>query len=370
MAPARPITRWETQTRECILCCFKESDPVSYGEFCFFRDKPPISRIISPGGGRSAGARPRLTPWPFSRPVKKRTISVPSKAYIALIIATLCWGGNTVAGKLAVGHISPMAFTMLRWVFAVAIIFAISVPQLIRDWPVVKTRLPYFFVLGTVGYTAFNVFLYTALQYTSAINVAVIQAGVPMVIFVLNFVLFRTRVLIGQIVGFCLTIAGVALLASHGNPLSLLSLEVNVGDAIMLLAVLVYAIYTVILRWKPVVDWRTLMAIPAFFALLTSIPLVFWEMSRDTIVWPDQTGWMLVTYAGIFASLIAQILYIRGVEQIGANRAGLFINLVPVFGTLLSVVVLSETLHGYQIVALMLALAGIAVAERKKSPVS
>lgn len=297
--------------------------------------------------------------------MKKRNISVPSKAYIALIIATLCWGGNTVAGKLAVGHISPMAFTFLRWVFAVAIIFAISVPQLIKDWPVVKKRLPYFLVLGSVGYTAFNVFLYTALQHTSAINAAVIQAGIPMVIFVLNFMLFRTRVLFGQIAGFCLTIAGVALLASHGDPVSLLQLEMNVGDAIMLLAVLVYAIYTVILRWKPAVDWRTLMAIPAFFALVTSVPLIFWEISRESVVWPDQKGWVLVVYAAIFASLVAQILYIKGVEQIGANRAGLFINLVPVFGTLLSVIVLSETLHTYQIVALIMALAGIAVAERK-----
>lgn len=93
-------------------------------------------------------------------------------------------------------------------------------------------------------------------------------------------------------------------------------------------------------------------------------------MSRESLIWPDQKGWMLVVYAGIFASLIAQILYIKGVEQIGANRAGLFINLVPVFGTLLSVFVLSETLHTYQIAALFMALAGIAVAERKKSPAS
>ncbi len=93
-------------------------------------------------------------------------------------------------------------------------------------------------------------------------------------------------------------------------------------------------------------------------------------MSRDSVIWPDQKGWGLVVYAAIFASLIAQILYIKGVEQIGANRAGLFINLVPVFGTLLSVVVLSETLHTYQVMALIMALAGIAVAERKKSPAS
>ncbi len=302
--------------------------------------------------------------------VSSRKISVSSKAYIALIIATLCWGGNTVAGKLAIGHISPMAFTFLRWVFAVAMIFAISLPQLIRDWPIVRQRLPYFFVLGSVGYTAFNVFLYTALKHTSAINAAVIQAGIPMVIFVLNFMLFRTRVFVGQIAGFCLTIAGVGLLASHGDPISLLQLDMNVGDAIMLLAVLAYAIYTVILRWKPAVDWRTLMAIPAFFALVSSVPLIGWEVSQNTVLWPDQTGWVLVFYAAIFASLVAQILFIRGVEQIGANRAGLFINLVPVFGTLLSVAVLGETLHTYQLIALFLTLAGIAVAERKKTPAS
>jgi drug/metabolite transporter (DMT)-like permease len=107
------------------------------------------------------------------------------------------------------------------------------------------------------------------------------------------------------------------------------------------------------------------------FDQTTTRSLGAWNsVSRDSVVWPDQKGWVLVVYAAIFASLIAQILYIKGVEQIGANRAGLFINLVPVFGTLLSVVVLSETLHTYQIAALIMALAGIAVAERKKSPAS
>ena len=293
-----------------------------------------------------------------------------SKAYIALIIATLCWGGNAVAGKLALGHVSPMVLTFLRWVFAVAFIFAISLPQLIRDWPIVRKRLPYLFLLGAIGYTSFNAFLYTALQYTSAINAAVIQAGIPMMIFIINFALFRTKVLLGQIIGFILTIAGVALLASHGDLLSLLQLQMNVGDAIMLLAVLSYAIYTVILRWKPVVDWRTLMAIPAFFALVTSVPLMAFEVSKDTATWPDAEGWMIVFYTSIFASLLAQILFIRAVENIGANRAGLFINLVPVFGTLLSVAIIGETLHPYQIIALLLTLGGIAVAERKKAPIS
>ncbi len=274
-----------------------------------------------------------------------------------------------MAGKLAVGHISPMVLTFLRWTLAVAIITAISLPQLVRDWPVVRTRLPYFFVLGAVGYTCFNAALYTALKYTSAINVAVIQAGIPMVIFGLNFLLFRTRVFAGQIIGFVLTIAGVGLLASHGDLMSLIQLDMNIGDAIMLLAVLSYAIYTVILRWKPQVNWRTLMAIPAMAALISSVPLLFWEMSQDAALWPDTKGWLITLYTAIFPSLVAQIFFILGVERIGPNRAGLFINLIPVFGTLLSVAIIGETLHPYQIIALFLTLGGIAVAERKKPPV-
>ncbi|UHS57330.1 DMT family transporter [Agrobacterium vaccinii] len=292
-----------------------------------------------------------------------------SRAYLVLIIATLCWGGNAVAGKLAVGHVSPMVLTFLRWTLAVVIILAISLPQLVRDWPVVKKRLPYFFVLGAIGYTCFNAALYTALRYTSAINVAVIQAGIPMVIFALNFILFRTRIFAGQIIGFFLTIAGVGLLASHGDLMSLVQLQMNVGDAIMLLAVLSYAVYTVMLRWKPAVNWRTLMAIPAIGALVTSAPLMLWEVGKETAVWPDAKGWVIALYTALFASLIAQICFILGVERIGPNRAGLFINLIPVFGTLLSVMILGEVLHPYQIIALLLTLGGIAVAERKKPPV-
>jgi drug/metabolite transporter (DMT)-like permease len=342
MAPKTPLT----QTRECILRCFAESDPVYAAKPCFFRGisagKPFQARHLRL---QNANRRCRTALGIQS----KVEISVSSRAYLVLIIATLCWGGNAVAGKLAVGHVSPMVLTFLRWTLAVVIILAISLPQLVRDWPVVKKRLPYFFVLGAIGYTCFNAALYTALRYTSAINVAVIQAGIPMVIFALNFILFRTKIFAGQIIGFFLTIAGVSLLASHGDLMSLVQLQMNVGDAIMLLAVL--------------------MAIPAIGALVTSAPLMLWEVAKETAVWPDAKGWVIALYTALFASLIAQICFILGVERIGPNRAGLFINLIPVFGTLLSVMILGEVLHPYQIIALLLTLGGIAVAERKKPPV-
>lgn len=293
-----------------------------------------------------------------------------SKAYLLLAITTLCWGGNAVAGKMAIGHISPMVLTFLRWFLATLVIFAISIPYIKRDWHLVRPRIFYFLALGAIGFTGFNALLYTALNYTSAINTVVIQAGIPMFIFGLNYLLFRTRVSYGQIIGFFLTIISVCLLASQGDIQRLLNMTLNFGDGLMIIAVIAYSIYTIILRWKPAVNWRTLMAFSSLGALMAATPALFWEMQSGAAIWPDTFGWATVLYTVVFASLTAQVLYVMGVDLIGPNRAGLFINLIPIFGTLLSVAILGETLHSYQLAALVLAFCGIAVAERKKPPVS
>lgn len=289
------------------------------------------------------------------------------KSYLFLLIATFCWGGNAIAGKLAAGHISPMALTFCRWAFAMAVLVLVSGPQLRKDWPVVRRHLPLFLAYGAIGYTAFSALMYTALHHTTALNVAIVQAGIPMLIFAINFVLFSTRVTLAQIIGFSLTLFGVAVVASHGDMMSLLTLGVNYGDLLMLVAVACYAVYTVILRYKPPISWKSLMAMPALAALVTSLPLVWWEYRNGALLWPDAQGWWITLYAGLVSSLLAQVAFIIGVEGIGPNRAGLFINLVPVFGTLLSIAILGETLHAYHIAALALSLGGIAIAERGKA---
>jgi len=286
------------------------------------------------------------------------------KAYVYLTIAALCWGGNAVAGKLAIGHISPMMLTFWRWAFAFMLIVAISVPQLKKDWPLLKQNWLLLMVLGVIGYTSFNAFLYTAVLYTTAINVAIEQAGIPVLIFIANFLLYRTRVSLAQIVGFAVTLLGIALTASHGDLMSLAQLTLNFGDALMMLAVVAYTVYTLLLRWRPPIHWKSLMALPALGALLASVPLLGWEAAAGNAIWPDASGWAIALWTSIFASLVAQILYVMGVDGIGPNRAGLFINLVPVFGTLLSVLLVGEDLQLFHVIALVLALGGIAIAER------
>ena len=286
------------------------------------------------------------------------------QAYLLLLLTTIFWGGNAIAGKLAIGHISPMVLTCTRWAFAVAFMLAIGWQRFRADWPLIRRHWLLLSALGTFGFTVFNVALYSALTFTTAINVSVEQAGMPMLIFLLNFLFFRLKASWAQIAGLILSIAGILLTASHGEPGRLLALDLNFGDAIMLSACVVYAAYTVALRFKPPIHWQSLMIMLTGSAFLTSIPFVAAEFHYGAGIWPDTEGWLILLYVVIFPSILAQIFYIRGVDLIGANRAGLFINLVPITGTLMSIGLLGEDFHLYHAVALALVFGGIWLAER------
>lgn len=292
------------------------------------------------------------------------------RAYLFLIITTLSWGGNAVAGKLAVGHISPMILTSVRWAMAFAIVLTFALPQVRRDIKVIRKHLPLLFCYGMFGFTFFNILLYSALEHTTAINVAIEQAGMPMVIFLANFLLFRIKVTPAQIIGFILTMIGVGITAASGSLARLIALELNQGDALMLLAVLFYGGYTVALRYKPVLHWQSMITVMAGAAFLTSLPFAAFEIGNGSAIMPDTTGWIIAAFTALFPSLLAQVLYIKGNEIIGSNRAGIFINLVPIFGTMLSVMILGETLHLYHVIALVLVLGGIGLSERGKRNVA
>jgi drug/metabolite transporter (DMT)-like permease len=285
------------------------------------------------------------------------------KAYALLLMTTLFWGGNAIAGKLAIGHVSPMLLTAARWIAAFLLLLIIGMPRVTADWPVIRQNLWLLAGLGFLGFTLFNVALYSALLYTTAINVSIEQAGIPMLIFLANFLLFRTRVTWAQILGSVLSILGVLLTASHGSLSRLLELEVNSGDALMLLAVLLYSGYTVALRFKPAIHWQSMIIVLCGSAAVTSIPFAVAEIWYGAAILPDLIGWSVIAYTVLFPSILAQVFYIRGVELIGANRAGLFVNLVPIFGTLLSILILGEDFQAYHALAMVLVISGIWLAE-------
>jgi len=275
------------------------------------------------------------------------------------------WAGNAIAGKLAVGHISPFLLTSLRWLVASIVVMPFAAKYLRKDWGGVRHNLLFLFVLGTIGFTAFNNLMYSALQTTTAINVAIIQAALPASIFVLNFAIFRLKATGAQLLGFPITFVGVLVIVSHGNWQILTQLNFVSGDLLMLLATSFYGVYSALLQKKPALHWLSLIGVLSVSAFLASLPFTMVESLSGGLILPDQLAWILVLYTAICASLLSQVFWIRGVELIGSNASSLFINLVPILGSLFAVALLGEIPYWYHMVGLVLIVGGIAMAQKK-----
>jgi drug/metabolite transporter (DMT)-like permease len=285
-------------------------------------------------------------------------------AYLVLSGASLFWAGNVVASRLAVGEVSPMALTAFRWLGVLAILAVVARGALARDWPVLKGRLGYVAVMGTLGFTAFNAFYYVAAHYTSAVNIGIIQGGIPGMVFLLAFLVRGTRARPAQLAGMLATLVGVAVVAAKGDPGALAALAFNAGDLMMLGACAVYAVYTVLLPDRPAVSGLSFFAGLSVAAFVTSLPLLAAEIAIGAYQAPTPLGWAAVAYCAVFPSVLSQILFVRGVELIGPGRAGIFVNLIPVFASVLAVGLLGETFHLYHAAALALVFGGILWAER------
>lgn len=286
------------------------------------------------------------------------------QAYLLLLLTALFWAGNAIAGKLAIGHISPLTLSVARWGGACAILSIAGWQHFHNDWSRIRGHLPLIAALGFFGFTVFSVALYSALHFTTAINAAILQAGMPAVIFVANFLVFRVGAGVGQVAGFLVSLLGVAIVVTAGNPLRAFLLDVNYGDALLIVAVVAYAGYSVMLRRKPDIHWVSLMIALTGAAFITGLPIIAMEVAAGAFFWPDLTGWAILAAVAIFPSLLGQAFFVRGVNLIGANRAGLFINLVPIFGTLLSIAILGERLAPYHLLAMAFVLGGIWMAEQ------
>lgn len=289
------------------------------------------------------------------------------RAYMLLSFTALCWGANAVFGRMAVGEISPMALVTARWLGVFVLLALFAHRHVLRDWPVLRPHLFLVTSLGVLGFTAFNALFYVAAHYTTAVNIGILQGSIPMFILVGAFAAYRARVTRLQVAGVALTMTGVVIVGSGGSLARLAALAVNFGDVLMIGACLLYAGYTVALRKRPPVSALGLFAVMAFAAFMASLPLVVAEISLGLFQWPTAKGMIIVTLVTLFPSFLAQIFFIQGVTLIGPGRAGVFVNLVPVFASILAVVLLDEPFEVFHAIALGLVLGGIWLSERGKA---
>lgn len=286
--------------------------------------------------------------------------------YLLVVLATLFWGGNVVAGKLAVGRVSPMAVTFLRWLISFLALALVARREIAAEWRLVLPSWRYVLGMAAIGFTTFNALFYAAAYHTTAVNIAIIQGSTPIFV-LLGTLALGARFRLLQIVGVLATLVGVVLTATRGDFGVLSTLSFNRGDTWILTASILYACFTLALRWKPKVSAIVFFGAMAAAAAVTSLPLVVVEALMGELQWPDLQGWIILLYIALLPSLLCQIFYIRGIELIGPGRVSVFYNLVPVFGAVLSTLLLGEPFTAYHVLALGMVLGGILIAERARA---
>ncbi|WP_438997463.1 DMT family transporter [Candidatus Puniceispirillum sp.] len=286
--------------------------------------------------------------------------------HVVLTLATMMWAAHTIAARISVNEISPMLLMELRWILCLLVLIVFCRKQLISQLPAVKERLGWVFLMGAFGMAGFTVFFILAAQHTTAVNLGITQGSIPAFVMLIGLVVLRTKISLLQICGLALSLAGVVLLVSGGSFSVIKSVQFNVGDLLMLVACLCYAGYTVGLSRRIVMSPVLMLAFFSAAAVVTLTISTAIEYAQGSLVMPGLKGWLIVIYCAIFPSLLAQVLFMRGVELAGSNRAGLYVNLVPVFAALFAVIILGEVMHFYHILSLAFVLGGIYMAERGK----
>ena len=253
-----------------------------------------------------------------------------------------------------------MTLAFVRWMGALIILLPFIIPVVYKHRQIILSNVLLLFLVGALSVAGFNTLVYIGLQSTTALNGTLMQSTMPIMILILSSVFLKEPVHLTQWLGVGISLGGVMLLVSQGNLSVLMTLDFNRGDLWIIAAMLVWAIYSIALRWKP-------KALPgfAFFAvtLISGVvilaPLSWWELKDAKPIEWSQDLYFLVGYLVVFPSILSYLFWNYGVERLGAQRAGLFIHLVPLWGMLLSAVFLGESIHAFHLWGMVLIFSGI-----------
>jgi drug/metabolite transporter (DMT)-like permease len=290
-----------------------------------------------------------------------------NQPYLLLSITALCWAGNAIVGRMAAGHIAPVTLSFLRWSFAFLIILPFAWRHLVRDWGAIRSRLGVMIVLSITGIGAFNTLQYWALEHTQALNTLLLQSAAPLLVAVWSLALLGVRLTLAQAVGVLLSMGGVLIILMHGDLTKLSNIEFNLGDLIFLVALAIFGLYSVLSLKRPDIHALSFVAFTFGAGAACLIPLFIWELFARPLMQIDTANLLTLAYVALFPSTIAYLCFNRGVQLIGANRAAPFFHVVPVFGTVMSIVFLGEHPQAFHFIGFALVLTGVFVASRKAS---
>lgn len=287
--------------------------------------------------------------------------------YALLLLATVLWGGNFVIGRAVSGNIPPFTLAFLRWCVAFIVFLPIAYRSLKREWHMLKEHWQIVLILAFTGVAAFNTLVYIALHYTTSINASLMNSSTPIMIYILSFVFLKEKLSSFQILGTALSLSGVLFIISGGSFASLVDFTFNKGDLIVVVAVFCWSIYSLLVKhYAGRLPGQSTFLVTIFIGAIMLLPFYLYEITTMTnaIQWHWSTI-AAILYVGIFASIVAFLCWNHGVVQLGANKAGIYLNFIPVFASIFAVLFLDEQLHIFQIIGGLAVVAGVLLSSKK-----
>ncbi|AGI24450.1 hypothetical protein H681_12900 [Pseudomonas sp. ATCC 13867] len=280
--------------------------------------------------------------------------------YLFPLLAVVIWSGNTVVNKLAVGQIAPAEIGFFRWLLAGLLLTPFLLRATLAHWPVIRANLGKIVTLGLLGMAVYQCLAYYAAALTSATNMGIILSLMPLMSLALASLLLGHRMSVAALLGALVSLGGVLLVITQGNPRQLLSHGVNLGDGMMIVATLAYGVYGVLLKkWNLRLPPLVMLYLQVLVAILALLPLYLASPHQGLTA----ANLPLVLYAALLASIVGALAWMQGVARMGPSRMSLFFNLLPVLTAAIAAVALDERLTHYHLIGGTLTLAGVLLAE-------
>ena len=288
-------------------------------------------------------------------------------AYFLLIITTLFWSGNFIVGKAAsTFEIPPFSLNFYRWLFAGIILLPFTIKEIVKKKDYILNNIGFFIILGITSITVFNSAVYYSLYYMQVISGVLMISTIPVWIIFISSILGIEKTNKFQILGVILSLLGVLFIITKSDLNLIKSLNFNKGDLIMASGMFAWALYSALLKKKTYeISQITLLEIVIITGLLFLVPIYFLEIKLGNPLILNKNFILTLSYVVIFPGLAAFFFWIKGISIIGANRAGIFLHLMPIFGSLMAIVLFKEKFMFYHFLGAIFIVAGITLSNKK-----
>jgi drug/metabolite transporter (DMT)-like permease len=284
------------------------------------------------------------------------------------LLAVAMWSGNFVVASGLSEQMHPFSLVFFRWLTATVVFTPFAFRSVVRDWPIIKSHLPYLSLISTLGISIFTTIIYFAGRTSSALNMSLIALIFPIFVLIISAFVFKEKLTWIRLLGVLIVITGVSVIVTKGELAILLSLSFKLGDLLMVIAALTIAIYTVLLKKKPQGISVTGLQYSTFFTgTLILLPFYLFSEGQQSIWQLEPQVWLIILYIAVCSSIISFVSWNKAVDKIGPSKAGMIYFLIPLFSGVLAWIILGEALSLYHLVSGILIVGGIMITNKTSS---